>query len=185
MTMLRKPVAMLLLVIYLFDIGGQVMLHRYFAYLSDKFFTEQTAKGLYNKGDLTEVKLPVNMPGIAEWRAYENISGSVRFNDVTYNYVKMKMTRTAICLMCVPDYATTRFSRQNVIDAKHDKGVPVPKKDHVPYGKIATTGKFSITFRQFAFAAPATTINGVVIPLSQQLVTQYRDIPRQPPKSIC
>jgi hypothetical protein len=104
---------------------------------------------------------------------------------VTYNYVKMKITRTALCLMCVPDYATTRFSQNNVIDARNTKSIPVPKKNHVPYGKIIFTGKFSFAFRQVAFVNTASHIDKLVVPLSQQLASQYRDIPKQPPKSVC
>ena len=157
---MKKLIAAMMLSIYLFNLGGQLALYQYFSALSDKFFTEQTAKGFYNIHDLTEVKLPVNMPDIADWKNYENIKGTIEFNDVSYNYVKMKITRTALYLMCVPDYNTTRLSDQNIIDAKQSHNVPVPKKDHVPFGKATVHGNFNIAFDQFSFSSFAKTLPG-------------------------
>ncbi len=182
---MKKPVAILLLAIYLFNIGGQLSLHQYFAYLADKFFTAQTEKGLYYKGDLTEVQIPVNMPAIADWTSYENISGRIDFNDVSYNYVKMKLTRTTLYLVCVPNYETTKLTQQNVIDATQGKKVPVPQKEHVPYGKILFSGKFNFQFGQFAFLNPATTIREVTTSPVLRPMFQSGDIHKPPPKSVC
>ncbi|HZY38651.1 MAG TPA: hypothetical protein VFE53_18455 [Mucilaginibacter sp.] len=182
---MKRLIAVLLLGIYLFSLGGQLALHQYFSVLSDKFFTEQTGKGLYNVGDLTEVKLPLNMPAITDWKHYENIKGCIEFDNVSYNYVKMKITRTALYLMCIPDYNTTRFSTQNVVDAKKSKSVPVPKKEHVPFGKATLLGNFNIAFAQFSFSSFAKTMTGNPAQTSIGLLTPYRDIPRQPPKTAC
>jgi hypothetical protein len=153
--------------------------------LSGKFFNEQTSKGFYNTGDLIEVKLPLNMPNIADWPAYENVSGRIRFENTSYNYVKMRITRTALYLMCVPDYNTTRLSNQNVIDARQDKSAPLPKKDHVPYGKTTLSSQFNCVFTQFAFCSFAKTLPAVFIQPSVRLASRYPDIPTQPPKSFC
>ena len=181
---MKKLIAAVLLTIYLFSIGGQLALHQYAAYLSDKFFNEQTSKGLYNVNDLTEVKLPVNMPGITDWAGYENISGQITFENTSYNYVKMKVTRTAIYLMCVPDYATTRFAAQNIINAKQVKGAPVPKKDHVPNGKATVLDNFNFAFLHFTFSSPfkSPVINAVAS--CQTLIHHSPDIPEQPPRAV-
>jgi hypothetical protein len=182
---LKKLTAVVVLIVYLFNIGGQLVLHQYFAYLSDKFFNEQTSKGLYNVNDLTEVKLPYNMPGITDWKNYENISGQIQFENVSYNYVKMKITRTAMYLMCVPDYATTHLANQNIIGANQVKHQPIPKKDHVPFSKTTLPGKFNFAFIQFNFSAPfISTVAAAVQPV-QQLHHHSTDIPEQPPKFSC
>ncbi len=182
---MRKLIAALMLGIYLFNVGGQVVLHQYFSHRSEKFFTEQARKGLYNVHELTEVKLPVNMPGIHDWSNYENIKGCIQFDNVTYNYVKMKITSTALYLMCVPNYNTTQIIGKNVIDAKQSKSVPVPKKQHVPFGKTTVSGNFNIAFTQFSFSSFAKILPGNPVQHSKGLVTLYRDIPRQPPKFSC
>ena len=182
---MKKLTATFLLFIYLFSIGGQLALHQYFAVLSDRFFSEQTDKGLYNVHDLTEVILPVNMPGITDWKGYENISGQIQFENNSYNYVKMKITRTALYLMCIPDYQTTRLANQNIIDAKQAKSVPVPKKDHVPYTKTTLSDKFSCAFTQFAFCPFYTTRQVVPVQRVQRPIFHHLSIPDQPPRLSC
>ena len=182
---MKKLIAALMLATYLFSLGGPLALHQYFSLLSDKFFTEQTGKGLYNVHELTEVKLPVDMPGIHDWKNYENIKGCIQFDNVSYNYVRMKVTRTALYLMCVPNYKTTRMSGRNVINAKQSRGVPVPKKQHVPVGKATLLGNFSVAFIQFSFSSFANTLRGNPVHSSPGLLSLYHDIPRQPPKSPC
>ena len=133
---MKKLVAIVLFVIHLFNIGGQLAFHEYLVYRSDKFFNEQISENHYNPDDLTEICIPVNMPGITDWKKFQNLNGSVRFGNSAYNYVKIKVTRHAIYLACIPNYETTRLSALNVIYARQIPDIPVPKKDHVPFGKI-------------------------------------------------
>ncbi|MFI5137652.1 MAG: hypothetical protein ACHQIM_07480 [Sphingobacteriales bacterium] len=182
---LKKLIAVVLLSTCLFNIGGQLVLHQCAVFLSDRFFNAQTSKGLYNVNDLTEVKLPVNMPGITDWRAYENISGQIKFENSCYNYVKMKITRNAIYLMCIPDYATTSLTDKNIIDAKRVKDIPVPKKEHVPYSKSSVRDNFSFAFLHFQFSSPVQGPTGIDARSCPQIIHHSPDIPEQPPKSRC
>ena len=182
---LKKLIAASLLIIYVFNLGGQLAMHQYFAYLSDRFFNEQTSKGLYNVGDLTEVKLPVDLPGISDWKGYENISGQIQFENVSYNYVKMKITRHCMYLMCVPDYKATRLCATNIINAKGLEQASVPKKNHVPFGKMTIRGKFNIAFTQFVFSSFSKTLKAAVIPTSRRLIWHSPSIPEQPPQPAC
>ena len=160
-------------------------MHQYCVYLSDKFFTEQTSKGLYNVNDLTEVKIPVNMPQIIDWKAYENVTGQVQFENISYNYVKMKITRNAIYLMCVPNYSTTHLSHQNIIIAKQVKDCRVPKKNHVPYTKTTLLNKFDFAFLRFEFSPAFKKITITVVQPVQRLYYYFPDIPELPPKLTC
>jgi len=136
LTYLKKLIAITLLVSHLFSTGGYIAFYHYLKYRSDVFFNEQTAQNKYNKNDLVEIKIPIEMPNLSDWAAYENVSGTVQFEEASYNYVKMKMTRHAVYLMCVPNYKTTVYSTTNVIVARDIKDIPVPKKDHVPFLKL-------------------------------------------------
>ena len=126
----------MLLTIHLFNIGGALAFHEYLVYKSDKLFNEQISENHYNIDDLTEIRVPVSMPGMTDWKNYENLSGRIQFGNSAYNYVKIKMTGNAIYLMCIPNYATTHLSDRNIIYARQVPDIPVPKKDHVPFGKI-------------------------------------------------
>ncbi len=175
----------MLLNIHLLNIGGQLAIHQYLVYKTNKFFTEQTRKGLYNVKDLTEIAIPVNLPNIHDWKHFENIAGQIQFGKTNYNYVKMKMTRTAIHLMCIPNYETTQPVDKNVVNAKGVKDIPVPQKDHVPYGKIIIQENISFSFVQFEFYCPIKNLQENVVQPVQPLVHYHQDIPEQPPKTSC
>jgi hypothetical protein len=87
--------------------------------------------------------------------------------------------------MCVPNYETTRLVAHNVICAKHIKDVPVPKKNHVPFGKITAIEKFQFNFIQFAFSATAKSLKTFAIQPVQRVQSNCPDIPEQPPKFTC
>jgi len=182
---LKKLIAITLLVSHLFSTGGYVAFYKYLEYRSDVFFNEQTAQNKYNKNDLVEVKIPIDMPNMADWNAYENVSGTVQFAEASYNYVKMKMTKHAVYLMCVPNYETTIYSTTNVIVAKDIKDIPVPKKSHVPFLKLNLNEKEAFFFQQFAFSIPVIYIKTSVFHPSVDLLSAPLRIPEQPPKSNC
>jgi len=170
---------------HLLNVGGQLALHQFMVYKSNRYFAEQTAKGLYNVKDLTEVVIPVNMPGITDWKNYENIHGQIQFGNNSYNYQKMRVTSHAIYLMCIPNYETTRLADKNIINAKDVKDNPVPQKEHVPFGKITMQDNLSFAFLHFEFSCPIKYTQQIVVHPVQQLIPAYQDIPEQPPKSVC
>jgi len=176
---------MALLACHLFSTGGYVAFYQYLKYRSDVFFNEQTAESKYFVKDLVEVKIPIDMPNLADWTAYENVSGTVQFEDASYNYVKMKMTRNAIYLMCVPNYKTTVFSKTNIIVAKDIKDIPVPKKGHVPFLKLNFDEKAQFSFHQIALNIPVQYITTTVLHPTADLLSNPVRIPEQPPKSNC
>ncbi|HEY8930902.1 MAG TPA: hypothetical protein VIM55_16975 [Mucilaginibacter sp.] len=182
---MKKLIAIALLVSHLFSTGGYVAFYQYLQYRSKVFFNEQTSKNQYNIGDLVEVKIPVDMPNICDWTSYEKVSGTVQFAEANYNYVKMKMTRHAVYLMCVPNYDTTVFSTTNVIVAKNIKDIPVPKKNHVPFLKLNLNEKAEFHFDQFAFNIPVRFIKTNTTRLSADLLSNPLRIPEQPPKINC
>jgi len=175
----------MLLNIHLLNIGGQLAFHQYLVYKTDKFYTEQTRKGLYDVKDLTEIIIPVNLPNISDWKGFENIAGEIQFGSTTYNYVKMKMTRTGLHLMCIPNYETTQHVDQNVVNAKGVKDIPVPQKDHVPYGKTIVQENMGFSFAQMEFNCPIKTLQKSIVQPVQPLVYNHQDIPEQPPKANC
>lgn len=182
---LKKLFAIFLVNIHLFSLCGQLILREYKAYQSNKFYTEQTAKGRYNVNDLTEVIIPVQLNSVSEWGSYENISGQIQFEDNTYNYVKMKITHHAMYLMCVPNYESTQPFGNNIITAKNVKNVPVPKKDHVPFGKSVPLSDLQYVYIDFAFSSPFKELKIKTIPAVHQLPYLLLEIPEQPPKSFC
>jgi len=148
----------LLLFLHLFGTERQLMRHEYLEYKSDKLYNEQIDQNHYNIHDLTEIRVPVNMPSISSWGGYINLRGCVQFANTAYNYVKIKITKNAIYLVCIPNYVTTHLWNRNVIDARQIPDIPVPKKDHVPAGKITLTN-FNHQTISYRFSTPLAAAN--------------------------
>ncbi|RFZ91797.1 hypothetical protein D0C36_10105 [Mucilaginibacter conchicola] len=181
---MKKTIAIGFLLICLFNISGPLILRQYASYLAERFYNKQISNGLYNKSDLTEIKLPAHMPNITDWPGYENVSGQIKFDDVAYNYVAMRITRTAIYLKCVPNYETTRLSTENVLVSKGVSKVPVSPKDHLPTLKILLVNQISPVHNFFQFTTPVTRIFSRVTESVQSLCYTYLSIPEQPPKFV-
>jgi hypothetical protein len=154
---MKKVIVIALLFIHLFNIGGQLMFYEYLVYQSDKLFDQQIGENHYNIDDLTEIRVPVNIPGATDWKSFEHLNGRVQFKNSAYNYVKIRVTRHAIYLYCIPNYATTHLSNQNIIYARQVSDIPVPKKDHVPFGKINLIA-YSYQAIQYKFSTPLFTL---------------------------
>lgn len=148
----------MLLFLHLFGTERQLMRHEYLEYKSDKLYNEQIDQNHYNIHDLTEIRVPVNMPSISSWGGYINLRGCVQFANTAYNYVKIKITKNAIYLVCIPNYVTTHLWNRNVIDARQIPDIPVPKKDHVPAGKITLTN-FNHQTISYRFSTPLAAAN--------------------------
>ena len=159
------------------------MFYEYLIYQSDKLFEAQIDKNHYNVNDLTEICIPANMQNITDWKNYVNLSGRVQFADAAYNYVKIRMTRTAIYLVCIPNYPTTHLSAQNIIDVRQIPDIPVSKKDHVPVGKVnfTTYNHQNISYR---FVTPVLTGGKIVTPIQIFLPDATISGPGQPPDMI-
>jgi hypothetical protein len=183
---LKKIAAILLLSIHLFDLGGYLLVHQYLIYRSDRFFNEQTAKNLYNKLDLVDVKIPISLPGIRSWKSYEPISGQIRFHNNAYNYIQMRVTRDTLFLKCVPNYRATKLNAQNIIHADPINDVPVPKKEHVPNTSGLFMDMFCFTaINNIMLIAPVIALPKLNFFSLHPIVDRHIDIPKQPPKYIC
>ena len=156
------------------------MFYEYLAYQSDKLFEQQIDQNRYNVNDLTEIVIPANMPTITDWKNYVSLTGRVQFGDAAYNYVKIRMTRTAIYLVCIPNYPTTHLSDKNIIDVRQIPDIPVSKKDHVPVGKVNLT-TYSHQNISYRFLTPVLTGGKIVTPVKIFLPDATIAGPGQPP----
>jgi hypothetical protein len=155
---LKKLIAISLLFLHLFSTERQLVRYEYLAYQSDKLYDEQIDQNHYNIHDLTEIRIPVNLPNTSGWGEYINLRGCVKFGNTAYNYVKIKITKGAIYLVCIPNYSTTHLWNRNVIDARQIPDIPVPKKDHVPACKISLTN-FSHQTISYRFSTPLAAVS--------------------------
>lgn len=132
---MKKLLAIVLLVIHFFNLGGYMLLQQYRVEQSDRHMNELISHNLYDPNQLVEIRVKQNLPGIHEWNDYKNVSGQIQLKNSCYNYVKLKFTRDTLYVMCVPNYEKTKLLSSNIIYAKQINDIPLDKKGHEPDGK--------------------------------------------------
>ena len=108
-----------------------------------------------------------------------------QFKNSCYNYIKLKLSRDTLYLVCIPNYEQTRLFPQNIINARDIDDIPITKKDHIPFGKAADLGKYSYSLVEFSFSPPVLMIQTRDNTNSPTPVQCCLNIPHQPPKMVC
>lgn len=161
-----------------------MVLFQYFIYQSNKFNEEQISKNLYKASDLVEIKIPVNLPKITNWNSYERISGTIQLQENWYNYVKLRMTRDTLFVMCVPNYKTTRLINANIIYAREVSEAPLnAKKQAIPLKNIAMFKYIPLTATVKLLPSVAI-IKPVPARLNVKPVISHIDILSPPPEML-
>ena len=181
---MRKLIAISLLFLHLLSLYGQLALYQIFVYRSDKLFNEKISMNQYALDDLVSVKVPVNMPTVEDWKDYACISGQVQFKDNSYNYVKVKMTKDTMYLMCIPNYKKTKLINQNIIDARKIADIPVNKKERVPFGKMMSLSEFNYQVINYRFTPPVSAIKNITANITAYIVKCSVTGPSQPPELL-
>ena len=125
---MKKLIAILLLSVHLFYLGGYMLAFQYFINRSD----DQIVSQLYGNGTksskLIKLKITVHMPTLDDWTDYANIQGQVQVKDAYYNYVRLKMTKDTLYLICLPNTVKASLAKANLIMTKNLNDIPLNKK---------------------------------------------------------
>ena len=136
----------------------------------------------YSLDDLVSVKVPVKMPTVEDWKDYVAVAGQVQFQNNSYNYVKLRMTKDTLYLLCIPNYKKTKLISQNIINARKIADIPNSKKDHVPFGKQSILNDYNLDAVKYSFASPVTFIDNTIGSINAGLVKCSLSSPAPPPK---
>ncbi|AYL98987.1 hypothetical protein [Mucilaginibacter celer] len=152
---MKKLFAIVMLITHLLNLVGYTALNQYFTNRSNSVIARQISKGKYDTRQLIEIKIKQNLPYIHDWAGYENISGQVQLSGVSYNYVKLRVTRDALYLQCIPNYETTKLLNENIICAKNQGSNPVSKKAHESTDKkLGSDAKYNCLEIAYTFVKP-------------------------------
>ena len=104
---LKRLTAIFFLLLFLFNIAGYKGLFFFLNKSADERFTEKIKAGDDLEKDLILVKFPFNVPYLYASNEYESTDGEVNVNGVIYNYVKRKIARDTLFLMCIENKEKT------------------------------------------------------------------------------
>jgi hypothetical protein len=112
---LKKIIAILLLIIHVFNLAGYRALFTYLQQKASTQIVDKLDQGSYQDADLVEVKIPYPLPYAANWPQYERFDGEAEMNGIHYNYVKRKMVNDTLYILCIPNN-----ERNKIATAKND-----------------------------------------------------------------
>jgi hypothetical protein len=184
---LKRFAAILLLGVHLFYLGGYMLVFQYFIHQSDVQIVKQMYDNKVNSQKLLELKVPVNMPTIQDWTEYEHIEGQIQLNNAYYNYVRLKMTRDTMYLICLPNDVKASLMKANIIMAKNLNDVPLSKKGaNNPTTKKAEWGYDNVhQVIKCDYRPLAKLIREITSFLPCHLSNPYIESPGKPPNTSC
>ncbi|HEX5667470.1 MAG TPA: hypothetical protein VFX73_01640 [Chitinophagaceae bacterium] len=183
---MNKPVAILLLLIHIFNVGG-------YRFVFDKLEKDASVQLIdkldneeYSDDQLIEMKVPLPMPYQTNWASFERYNGEIQIEGVHYNYVKRKVWNDTLILLCIPNHDKMQlnsakeqfFSLVNDLD-QQGKDMPAPKANIV---KSITTD-YQATETMAIPVPPVEEMKTYTILHSSMPPSVALDDPYQPPRA--
>ncbi|MGB4399846.1 MAG: hypothetical protein WBJ10_10780 [Daejeonella sp.] len=107
---MKKAISILLLSFFLFNIIGYKLFFYY--QLTEADSRIQAKIDVLHESDesLFTVKIPLRLPYHTDWKHYESVEGEMTYKNTTYKYVKRKVLRDTLILLCV------KYQEKSVIE---------------------------------------------------------------------
>jgi hypothetical protein len=134
---LRKLVAFILICLLAFNWFGYRLLLQYMEKKSNIALQTKLDNQQFNTKDLVELRLPLNLPYITDWKEFETYNGETTINGKHYKYVKRKLCGNELILLCIPDRVTDKLQKAGNDFFKQVNDLPgAEKKSKTPQKAI-------------------------------------------------
>ena len=129
--MLKKLSGILLIALLVFNWYGYRVLMNYMEQKASTQLQVKLDRNQYDESTLLEIRVPLNMPYIGDWQEFESFEGETVVNGVHYQYVKRKVERGELVLLCIPNEQKTKLqdAKHNYFKIVNDLQQPTGKKD--------------------------------------------------------
>ena len=155
---MKKLIAIILLWIYLFNLGGYSLAFRYFISLSEQQFVAQIDENNYDDAELVEIIIPLNLPYMQNSGGFERVDGSVEKDGVKYNYVKRRIHNDTLYILCLPNNERTRLLKQKTRYSAQVNDFETAKKEKKSsVKKTVNTSEYNNDIAQHIINLPGST----------------------------
>ncbi len=178
-------IASVFLIVFLFNLGGYLLMFQYFIYRSDNLVNQRINHNRYKKTELVQMKIPMHTPAVINWPDYEQISGEVQINGFSYNYVGLKVTQDTMYMLCLPNYEKTRLIEADNTFGKQVNDNTQNKKSGNTLPKLTIpVSKYSYQQTEFCFSSPVCIIPAAGFHYLASLDQPSLSVSGQPPEHI-
>ena len=158
---MKRLLAILLLMIHLFNFAGHSLIFHYLMQQSDARLVKRIDAGRYDRNSLMILKVPLQLPYHNDWKDFERVDGEIEIQGVHYTYVERKLSKDTLYLACLPNQDKTDLSR-----AQHEYATGV---DAIPAnGKKDTNSnvKKNISGSEYNYQTTCYQFNSVLTSLN-------------------
>jgi len=149
---------------------------------TDACLEEKVDNNRYDEQDLISIKTKLDLPYYTSSPQFERAYGSITINGTSYQYVKRRVYKDTLELLCIPNQAKTKMqSLKNEITTAFADGQATTPKKHTTI-KISLPDFFQ-PFKTFS-AACCMELNQVFVQGNSQVFEGYRLKLKRPPKSV-
>lgn len=106
---MKRVAAILLLTLFLFNWFGYRLLSDFLQHRADTRLEAQFDHDQYNESSLLQIRIPLNMPYQNISTGFERYDGEVEVNGIHYKYVKRKVEKGELVLLCLPNETKMRL----------------------------------------------------------------------------
>lgn len=188
LTGLKKPIAIILLIIHSFNLAGYPAIFAFLEHKASSKIIVQLDKGDYHDAQLVEVKIPYPLPYSTNWNAYERVNGEIEVNGIHYNYVKRKLSNDTLYMMCIPNAEKTKLSVAkndylNVVNgvAENNSGKKAPASQDALQKSFGAEYNFIAT--DYVVAALEASMNKIYFQKDSAVPIRALSVASQPPEA--
>lgn len=183
---MKRLIAILLLNVHLFNLGGYNLAFQYFIHRSEVQIVKEIYENKVDATKLVEIKIPAHMPNIKSWDNYVSDQGQLQLKGVYYNYLRYKITRDTMSFICIANAVKTRLVSANLIIAKEISDVPLSKKGghEAPMKKVGAASDYSFQVMHYQFLTYGSMLKVKPNTLLYLHNSPFIESPGKPPNSI-
>jgi hypothetical protein len=122
---LKKAISSLLLMVFLFNVGGYYIVFWGLRFQSDQQLTYRLDANLYDAGETVQLKIPVALPYPSQSAEFQRVDGRFEHGGEFYRLVKQKLENDTLYLICIRDQETRELVRTMTDYVQLTQSLPV------------------------------------------------------------
>lgn len=108
---MKKVLAILLLVVFLFNVGGYYVLFWGLHFSAKTELIQRLDSEDYSELETFEFKIPLNIPYPIQNRGFDRVAGEFEHNGEFYELVKQKLENDTLHIVCVKNKAKQKLTQ--------------------------------------------------------------------------
>lgn len=107
---MKRLVSILLLLIFLFNVGGYYIVFIGLHHRSDQLLAKKIEADLFHDDELVELKIPVTLPYPIQQNGFERVDGKFEHNGTYYKLIKQKLENDTMYIVCIRDVQSKQIA---------------------------------------------------------------------------